>query len=139
MPVLGHKESDPSRKIDPYGVDMDEIRRRIVATSIDPVQPEEDEEMIVPIEVAAGESKSFHVEPRSPDGRASFLGVKDALVVLSSHSADPVPVWIWGQGPTPNKDVHVGRHPLAFHADGGWLHIHNRGTAEIGGSILYRR
>ncbi len=100
---------------------------------------QEDEEMIVPIEVAPGESKSFHVEPRSADGRASFLGIKDALVVLSSHSADPVSVWIWGQGPTPNTEVSVGRHPLTFHADGGWLHIHNRGAAEIGGSILYRK
>ncbi len=31
LPVLGHKESDPSRKIDPYGVDMDDVRRRIAA------------------------------------------------------------------------------------------------------------
>ncbi len=31
LPVLGHKESDPSRKIDPYGVDMEDVRRRIAA------------------------------------------------------------------------------------------------------------
>lgn len=29
IPIRGHKETDPERKIDPYGVDMDEFRRRV--------------------------------------------------------------------------------------------------------------
>ena len=32
VPVVGHKESDPTRKIDPYGLSMDTIRARIRST-----------------------------------------------------------------------------------------------------------
>ena len=33
---LGHKETDPRRKIDPAGLDMDEMRRRVAATPAHP-------------------------------------------------------------------------------------------------------
>lgn len=31
LPILGHKESDPKRKIDPYAISMDSIRQRVTA------------------------------------------------------------------------------------------------------------
>lgn len=40
VPVLGHKESDPGRKVDPFGLDMSEIRHRLVV----PTGVVEDEE-----------------------------------------------------------------------------------------------
>lgn len=47
--VLGHKESDPRRKVDPWGVNMNEIRRMVRqfrdGQVIDKPDPEEDEEM----------------------------------------------------------------------------------------------
>lgn len=39
--TLGHKESDPRRKIDPAGLDMDEMRRRIATDEGDAVTPEQ--------------------------------------------------------------------------------------------------
>ncbi len=101
-------------------------------------QQEEVEDLIVPIHVKPGESQSFHIEPTEPKG-AGFLGTKDCLVVLSTHSAEPVLCHIWGQGDAPRGPVHVSRTPLTFKPENGWLHIHNRGKTEVGGNILYRR
>ncbi|HSH61288.1 MAG TPA: N-acetylmuramoyl-L-alanine amidase [Acidimicrobiales bacterium] len=133
LPILGHRESDPGRKIDPFGVDMNEFRIRVRQGAR---LPPEEEEMIVPIHVAPGESKSFHIEPPG----ASYLGVKECLVVLSSHALEPVPCWVWAErGESPRGHFGVSQIPHTFKPDGGWLHIRNEGSIEIGGSILYRR
>ncbi len=51
LPILGHKESDPGRKIDPYGIDMNAIRRRIEAPVPDqPTTYQEEEPMLIQME-----------------------------------------------------------------------------------------
>lgn len=103
------------------------------------VTEDEEEDMFppIPIHIAPGESKSFHIEPTDPKG-AGFLGTKDCLVVLSTHSEEPVPVWVWGQGPSPHGRIDVSRKLTEFKPGFGWLHIRNEGRVEIGGSILYK-
>lgn len=44
--VRGHKETDPDRKIDPRGIDMDKARARVAAL-ITPAPPEEDIDMLI--------------------------------------------------------------------------------------------
>jgi hypothetical protein len=99
----------------------------------------EEEEMIVPIHIAPGESKVFHVEP--PDG-SGHIGAKEPLVVLTSHAKPGVRCWVYaeGLGERSPKSVEVGSgRPLIFRPPGGWLHIRNEGSVEVGGQILYRR
>lgn len=40
--VKGHKETDPRRKIDPAGLDMDEMRRRVATGGDDEMTPEQE-------------------------------------------------------------------------------------------------
>ena len=44
--VRGHKETDPRRKIDPVGLDMSDIRRRIDDHMHPTIAPPEDEDVI---------------------------------------------------------------------------------------------
>lgn len=44
--VLGHKESDPTRKIDPAGIDMDQARARVAAL-LAPAAPQEDDDVFI--------------------------------------------------------------------------------------------
>lgn len=42
VPVLGHRETDPKRKIDPHGVDLDALRARVAGEYSQPDDQEDD-------------------------------------------------------------------------------------------------
>lgn len=97
----------------------------------------EEEEMIVPVNLAPGESKVFHIEP--PTG--GWLGnAGRAVLVLNTHGINQVNCYVWRQRPGGPGDVVVAAgFPYVLEVGEGWLHVANRGKVEVGGQILYRR
>lgn len=57
VPVLGHRETDPDRKIDPHGVDLDELRRRVAGELTD----DDDQEGDVPLQHGDGIGDREHL------------------------------------------------------------------------------
>ena len=77
VPVLGHKESDPGRKVDPFGLNMNTIRQRIIEPSAD-ISIVEDNEMFVELirmgyRRSRGADYEPSTDPKDPGGWTGWM------------------------------------------------------------------
>ncbi len=131
-----HREHAPSRKIDRTGVDSNQFRLA-VSTKIQTWQgigplPEEDDMYAVPIDLAPGQETLLSVEPHK-----GFFGATKSLLVLDSIDGSVVQVFAQNGG---GGEVTVrGGLRYVREVSGGWLHLHNRGRARVGGALLVQK
>lgn len=130
--VCGHKEWAPTRKIDPAFWDMGDFRSQ-VGRLLDAGPNEEEDMLTVPIDLAPGEEVLLSVEPAGN----GFFGRTESLLVLDS--IDGSVAQVFGQFAGGGEVAIQGGRRFTREFNGGWLHVHNRGRARIGGALLTKR
>jgi hypothetical protein len=133
--VLGHKESDPSRKIDPYGVSMAQVRTDIANRKVQIASANEEDDMYaVPIDLAPDQSARLSVEPAQ-----GFFGRTESLLLLDALPGQDTHAWVWAErGHRGAVDV-VGGRRWVTRVDGGVVDVRNDGERHLFGALLVKR